>query len=59
MQNGFIKGMVIGGIVAASVSMMMNTEMVRPSTKRRMMKSGRTLLRRSSNIIGDVADMFR
>lgn len=59
MQNGFVKGMVIGGIVAASVSMMMNTEMVRPSTKRRMMKSGRTLLRRSSNIIGDVADMFR
>ncbi len=59
MQNGFVKGVMVGGIIAASVSMMMNSEMVRPGTKRRMMKNGRSFLRKSSNIIGDVADIFR
>lgn len=59
MQNGFVKGVVIGGIVAASVSMMMNSEMIKPRSKRRMMRSGKSFLRRSSNIIGDMADMFR
>lgn len=59
MQNGFVKGLMVGGVIAASVSMMMNSEMVKPRTKRRMMKNGRSLLRKSSNIIGDVADIFR
>ena len=59
MQNGFVKGVVVGGIVAASVSMMMNSDTVKPRTKRRMMRNGRSFLRKSSNIIGDVADIFR
>lgn len=59
MQNGFIKGVMVGGIIAASVSMMMNSDMVNPRNKRRMMRNGRSFLRRSSNIIGDVADIFR
>lgn len=59
MQNGFVKGVMVGGIIAASVSMMMNSEMVKPRTKKRLMRNGRSLLRKSSNIIGDVADMFR
>jgi len=28
MQNGFIKGVMVGGIIAASVSMMMTSDMV-------------------------------
>ena len=59
MQNGFVKGVMVGGIIAASVSMMMNSDVMKPRTKKRMMKSGRSFLRKSSNIIGDVADMFR
>ncbi|MEN6313054.1 MAG: YtxH domain-containing protein [Clostridiaceae bacterium] len=59
MQNGFIKGVMVGGIIAASVSMMMTSDMVKPRTKKRMMRNGRSFLRKSSSIIGDVADMFR
>lgn len=59
MQNGFIKGVMVGGIIAASVSMMMTSDMVKPRTKKRIMRNGRSLLRKSSSIIGDVADMFR
>lgn len=59
MNRGFIRGIVIGGIVAASVGMMMNTDMVSMKSRKRMMKGGRSLLRKSSNIIGDVADLFR
>jgi gas vesicle protein len=59
MQRGFVKGVMVGGIIAASVGMMLNSDMMKPGTKRRVMKSGRSLLRRSSNIISDVADMFR
>lgn len=59
MQNGFVKGVVVGGIVAASVSMMMNSDMAKPRTRRRMMRNGKSFLKRSSNIISDVADIFR
>jgi len=59
MQNGFVKGVMVGGIIAASVSMMMTSDMVKPRTKKRMLRGGRSFLRKSSGIIGDVADMFR
>lgn len=59
MQSGFVKGVMVGGIIAASVSMMMNSDMVGPRTRKRMMRTGRSFLRKSSNIIGDVADIFR
>ena len=59
MQRGFVKGVMVGGIIAASVSMMMNSDMVKPRTRRRMMKSGRSFLRKSGDVISDVADLFR
>ena len=59
MQRGFVKGIMVGGIIAASVSMMMNSDMVKPRTRRRMMKSGRSFLRKSGDVISDVADLFR
>ncbi len=59
MYNGFLKGVVIGGIVATSVSMMINSNAVKPRTKRRMLRNGRSFLRRSGSIISDVADIFR
>lgn len=59
MRSGFTKGLVVGGIIGASVSMMMNSDMMKPRTRRRMMRTGRTILKRSGGIIGDVVDIFR
>ena len=59
MQKGLLKGMVIGGLVATSVSMMMNSDRMHSRHGRRAMRRGKSLLRKSSNIIDDVADLFR
>ena len=59
MQKGLVKGMLIGGLVATSVNMMMNSDMMQSRNGRRAMRRGKSLLRRSSNIIGDVVDIFR
>lgn len=59
MYKGFVKGVIVGGLIASSVSMMMNSDMVSSRSKRRMMRSGRSFLRKSGNIINDVADLFR
>lgn len=50
----------VGGIVAASVGLIMNSDMMMSGrTKKRVMRGGRNLLKKSSNIISDVADLFR
>jgi gas vesicle protein len=59
MQRGFVKGMVVGSIVAASVGMMMNSDMMSSKSRRRMMRGGKSFIRKSGNLISDVADMFR
>jgi predicted small secreted protein len=59
MHSGLAKGMVIGGIIGASISMMINSDMIKPKTRKRMMKTGRTFFRKSGGIIGDVVDIFR
>ena len=59
MRSGFAKGMLVGGIIATSVGMIMNSDKVNPGTRRRVMKNGRMLMRKSSNLISDVVDMFR
>jgi gas vesicle protein len=59
MQGGFTKGLIVGGIIGASVSMAMGPDMMKNRTRKRMMKQGRSFLRRSGNIVGDVLDVFR
>jgi len=59
MQGGFVKGVVVGSLVAASVSMMMNSDMMSSKSRRRMMRGGKSFIRKSGNLISDVADMFR
>lgn len=59
MQNGFTRGLIVGSIIGASVSMMMNPDMMRNSTRKRLMRNSRNLLRRSGGILGDVVEMFR
>lgn len=59
MHSGFTRGIVIGGIIGASLGMMMNSEMMKPRTRKKMMRNGRMLLKKSGGIIGDVVDIFR
>ena len=60
MRNGsFTRGLVLGSVIGASMSMMMNTDMMNTRKKKRMMKSGRNLLRKSGNIIVDVVDLLK
>lgn len=59
MRNGFTKGLVIGSLIGASVSMIMNPDMTRNMGRRRMMKNGRSFLRKSGHILGDVVEMLR
>jgi len=59
MRSGFTKGLIVGGIIAASVSAVMSSDMMNGKSRRRMMKNGRSFIRRSGSVIGDVVDMFR
>lgn len=59
MHSGFTKGLVVGGIIGASLSVLMNSDYMNPRTKRKMMRTGRTILKRSGGILGDVVDIFR
>jgi len=58
MSNGFTKGMVIGSIIGASVGMMMRND-PRQRSRKRMMRTGRILLRRSGDILSNVVDVLR
>ncbi|MGE5615148.1 MAG: YtxH domain-containing protein [Bacillota bacterium] len=57
MQKSFVKGVIVGGLLAASVGMMMNSDMA--GARRRMMRNGRNFLRKSGGFINNVVDMFR
>ncbi len=60
MRKGLVRGMVIGGLVGASVSMILNnSDMMSSRSRRKMMHRGKSLIRKTGNIIGDVADLFR
>jgi gas vesicle protein len=59
MRNGFMKGVMVGGIVAASIGFMMNSDMMSGRTKRKMIRGGKNLLRKTGSVISDVADLFR
>lgn len=59
MNNGFTKGLLVGSIIGASISMMMNPDMMAGRNRKKMMRNGRSFLRRSGHIIGDVVDMLR
>lgn len=59
MRNGFTKGLIMGGIIGASVSMMMNSDMMNGKSRRKIKKTGAELVRKSGSIIGDVIDLFR
>lgn len=59
MRSRFTRGLLIGGLIGASISMLTNSEGMRSNKNRRMMKAGRNLLRKSGNVVEDVVDLFR
>ena len=59
MYGKFVKGMLIGGLIGASLSMAMNPDLMRGRTGKRIMRSGRQFLRKSGNLVEDVIDLFR
>lgn len=55
----FAKGLVIGGLIGASISILTNPEIVDPRMRKRMIKSGKRIVRRSGNVLGDMMHMIR
>jgi hypothetical protein len=49
----------MGSIIGASVSMVVNSDMMNGRSRRKMKKTGAELMRKSGSIIGDVIDLFR
>ena len=55
MNNGFGKGLIMGGIMGASLSAIVNKGMTR---KRNMIKRGKSIMRGSNSVIKSIIDMF-
>lgn len=55
----FARGMVIGGLIGASISILTNPDIIDPHMRKKMIKSGKKIVRRSNNVLGDVIHMFR
>lgn len=58
-RNGFARGLIVGGMLGASLSMMMNPDPMRGRTRRRMMRGGKGILRRSGSLLGDVIGFMK
>lgn len=58
MRNGFTSGMLIGGIVGATMSMIMNHDIDVNKTKRRMVRLGKNMYRKSRRIMSDITGMM-
>ncbi|NMB97796.1 MAG: YtxH domain-containing protein [Clostridiaceae bacterium] len=59
MGNGFTKGVIIGGLIVASISLAMNNNLMSTRGRKRMMKSGKRLLKRTGNMVSDITGVFR
>lgn len=59
MLRNFTKGLVVGGLIGASISVLTNPEVVDPRMRKRMMKSGRKILHRSNGVFGEMIELFR
>lgn len=58
MRTSFTSGMVIGGIVGAAMSMMVNGDINMKRTRKRIMRMGRDICKRSRRIVSDISDMM-
>lgn len=59
MKSGFTSGIIIGGIIGAAMSMIANDDIDVNKTRKRMMRVGRNVCRKSRRMISDIAGMMR
>lgn len=59
MNGGFMRGLIVGSIVGASIGMIVNPDFMSGRTKRRIMRNKRNFLRKSGELFGNVVEMFR
>lgn len=59
MRQNFTTGMIIGGMVGASLSMLTNNQPNMNRTRKKMMRTGKDIFRKSSRVISDIADLMR
>ncbi|NLD48816.1 MAG: YtxH domain-containing protein [Clostridiaceae bacterium] len=59
MRSNFTRGLIIGGIIGASVSMAMNSDMMNGRSGRKMKRNSMDLMRKSGSLISDVIELFR
>ncbi|HHV95561.1 MAG TPA: YtxH domain-containing protein, partial [Clostridiaceae bacterium] len=45
MGNGFTKGVIIGGLIATSIGLAISNDLMSPRGRKRMMKTGKKLLK--------------
>jgi len=58
MRNGFTSGIILGGIVGATMSMIINKDINMDKTRKRMMRIGKNVYKKSRRMVSDIADMF-
>jgi hypothetical protein len=59
MYGRFTKGLIIGGLIGASISVLTNSDIVDAKMRRNMIKSGKQICRRSRHAFGDIIDLLR
>ena len=59
MMRNFARGLVIGGLIGASISVLTNPEIVDPHMRKKMFRTGRKIMHRSNNVFGDMMHMLR
>ncbi|MDI9482592.1 MAG: hypothetical protein QM315_05350 [Bacillota bacterium] len=59
MRGGFTSGMVFGGIVGAMMSMVINHDIDVNRTKKRIMRAGRNIFKKSRRLAASIAGMMR
>lgn len=57
MKNGFTTGMVLGGVIGAAIGMATSDKNTNGSRKR-VMRRGRTMLRRAGSMMSNMADFM-
>jgi len=57
MRGGFTTGIIVGSLVGASASMLLEPDVMR-KRKKRMMKQGRRMMRASSEVLGDLVALM-
>jgi gas vesicle protein len=58
MRSRFASGMVLGGIVGATMSMIINKDIDMDRARKRMMRIGRNMYKRTRRMISDIANIF-